>query len=372
MMSQLQQEEQERDREGFEVGLDFLLSHFTEPIFPRKISTAVTQGGQFEVCSKDEVLEAAHKSNYIDCRINGYPSYTEFKNINRTAPNLLFIDIDRSTFVSDAEHRQALHTTLQNIKNELRGYPTVVWSGNGWHIVQPLDMPILEEIADFAQFENPSVKFLRYSESRLSSGKCDPNHKPSLKSCMLRIPGSNNSKCIATGKDAQVKIAFRWNGKRVRPSKQFMTDFYIYLADERIKEIERQKKAEEYRKKHPNSTCSTKIAWIEILLQTPIVDYRKNALALIIAPYLISIRQLSYEQANEIIKQWLDKCNEAKKLDAYFKSRVKTALDTAIHQHTKPMKLDTLKSRNNDLYDILTKKVNNQIMNSKGGNSGHV
>jgi hypothetical protein len=370
MSHHLQQPEQQKNRVDLEAGLDFLLTHFSEPVFPRKISTALTEGGQFEVRSRAEVLEATQKADYLDCRINAYPPYTGYKGINRQAPNLLFIDIDRGIFASDHEHRQALQTSLQNIKTELGGHPTVIWSGNGWHTIQPLDMPVLEEIVEFSQFEQPSVKFLRYAEQKLSNGKADPSHKPSFKSCMLRIPGSLNQKCTRAGKDARVKIAFRWNGKQVRPSKQFMTDFYIYLADEHIKEIERQKKAEEYRKKHGYGSAPSKIAWIETLLQTPIVDYRKNALALIIAPYLINIRQLSYEQANELIQQWLAKCNEVQKLDAYFNGRVKAALETTMQQHSKPMKLDTLKSRNSELYDILTKKVNHNA-DSKGGNSIH-
>ena len=35
------------------------------------------------------------------------------------------------------------------------------------------------------------------------------------------------------------------------------------------------------------------IAWI--LLQTPIDDYRKNAVSLILAPYFINIKKLSYD-----------------------------------------------------------------------------
>ena len=42
---------------------------------------------------------------------------------------------------------------------------------------------------------------------------------------------------------------------------------------------------------------STSIHWIETLLKTPIEDYRKNALALILAPYLINIKKLSYDEA---------------------------------------------------------------------------
>jgi hypothetical protein len=49
-------------------------------------------------------------------------------------------------------------------------------------------------------------------------------------------------------------------------------------------------------------------------LQTPIGDYRKNAVSLILAPYLINIKKLSSDDAFNIIKEWLDKCNEIRRL----------------------------------------------------------
>jgi hypothetical protein len=52
------------------------------------------------------------------------------------------------------------------------------------------------------------------------------------------------------------------------------------------------------------------IPWIEKLLQTPIDDYRKNAVNLILAPYLINIKKLSYDHALKIINSWLSKCGE--------------------------------------------------------------
>ena len=55
---------------------------------------------------------------------------------------------------------------------------------------------------------------------------------------------------------------------------------------------------------------SYSIHWIETVLKTPIEDYRKNALALILAPYLIKIKKLSYDEAFSIIKEWLSKCDE--------------------------------------------------------------
>jgi len=45
-----------------EEGLDFLLEHFQEPIWPRRISTFKTENKQFEVCSKNEALKYFNES----------------------------------------------------------------------------------------------------------------------------------------------------------------------------------------------------------------------------------------------------------------------------------------------------------------------
>ena len=55
-------------------------------------------------------------SNFVDCRINAYPSLTEYKGIQRYKPNLLFIDLDKkndSKFIKSL--KLALSNTLKNI-----------------------------------------------------------------------------------------------------------------------------------------------------------------------------------------------------------------------------------------------------------------
>lgn len=83
---------------------------------------------------------------------------------------------------------------------------------------------------------------------------------------------------------------------------------------------------------------------------TPIDDYRKNAVALIVAPYLINIRKLSYEESFHIIKDWANKCAELTKLDGSFDYTIKYSLNTAIRKQRLPMKFDTLKTKNSDLH----------------------
>ena len=71
------------------IDIDITLKHFPEPLFPRTISTYKSQGKQFEVFDKDEMLKAYEESSFLDSRVNGYPSYTEYKGIQRYPPNFL-------------------------------------------------------------------------------------------------------------------------------------------------------------------------------------------------------------------------------------------------------------------------------------------
>jgi len=77
---------------------------------------------------------------------------------------------------------RALAATLRTIRLKINGYPTVLWTGNGYHIYQPIDAVILEEFQQFEGFEAPSTKFLRFAEYYLTNGQADPSHSPSFKS----------------------------------------------------------------------------------------------------------------------------------------------------------------------------------------------
>ena len=342
-----------------ENGLNFILNHFEEPLFPRTISTYRSEGRQFEVFSKEEMIKAFEQSDFLDCRVNAYRSYTEYKGINRQAPNFIFIDLDRSTFTTERAHRMALTATLKNIKEKLfDANPTVLWTGNGYHIYQPIEAFVLEEEEVFNEFDQPSKVFLKFAEQYLSNNKSDPSHNPSFKSCMIRIPGSFNSKCILEGKDPEVRIIQRWDGQLRPKINLLLGSFHAYLVDQRIKELQRQKELKvKYQirmKKNDNDTSSrTTIPWIELLLETPIEDYRKNAISLILAPYLINVKKLPYDDAFNIIKDWLNKCDSIKRLDSNFNYRIKYALENTIKKGYLPMKLETLKEKNRALYDSL-------------------
>jgi hypothetical protein len=221
----------------FEPALDYILNHFQEPIFPRTISTKITDNGQHLVYSSEEALARFEQADFLDCKINAYPNRIEWKEINRQAPNFIFIDLDLGRFRSRLALDRALAKTLKNIseKFNVTVTPTVLWSGNGYHIYLPVEAFILEEESEFARFGNPSRKFIQFAESYLSNNKSDPEHSKGLsfRNCMIRIPGSFNSK---KDKREEVKIIQKWDG--IRPSiKPLLYRFDLYLLVRRSKEL---------------------------------------------------------------------------------------------------------------------------------------
>ena len=50
--------------------------------------------------------------------------------------------------------------------------------------------------------------------------------------------------------------------------------------------------------------------WIEKILETPIHDVRHRTVNLILAPYLINVRNMPEEEAEKIITEYIEKCKE--------------------------------------------------------------
>ena len=101
---------------------------------------------------------------------------TDYKGIQRYKPNFIFIDLDKNNFKSERSFKLALSTTLQNIKNKFdsNAYPTILETGGGNHIYQPVYIPTtLENVTEFRQFEKPSQEFLRFAKDNLSNSKAD-------------------------------------------------------------------------------------------------------------------------------------------------------------------------------------------------------
>jgi hypothetical protein len=141
-----------------EEGLEFIISHFdpNEPICPRTISTHKTCGKQIVVSNMQEAMKWFKTANFLDCRISAYPVYND-EYIKRTGiafiPSLLLCDLDKEHFVTDEEFEVDAAKTCQNFKEILGANPTQLWTGSGYHFIQPQSIiKPLEKIDDFKQF----------------------------------------------------------------------------------------------------------------------------------------------------------------------------------------------------------------------------
>jgi hypothetical protein len=355
-----------------EQGLDLILSHFLgvntpkpKPggalTFPRTISTKVTDGRQILVSSRKEALARFSQANYLDCRVSAYPpnvienpSLTQrFVGIRTVTPAnlIIMIDLDRCNFKTERGFNITLTTTLNNIKNKLNVVPTVLWSGRGYHIILPLTSNgiILENVKEFAGIPNISLKFLRYAELSLSSKKSDPqhNHTMSFNNCMLRIPGSINSKNGQT-----VRLIQKWDGSRPEIN-YLLAGFTRYIINEKYVELLKAQKRSRRDSKYLVVDNDNRINWVERLLQTPIQDHRKYCIWRILAPYLLNVRHLSYDESFNIIRDWLDRCNQLQRIDFNVNQRINEGLRGAERKGFLQISKDKLEEENGELHYLL-------------------
>ena len=192
-------------------GINILLSLFgkegaDQPLFPRKIMTAVSKG-QITVTSIEETLQRFEEARFIDCRISAYPKLP--KGALQTPKIILIdLDVDWSLKTGQVLIKRSLNKTLTNIKEYCRCsdneivIPLVLWTGNGYHIYVVLNIPEPLEYID--EYESLGIKgisreFMLFAKNFLSDNKADSKNNPSFESCLLRVPYTLNSKCLSKG-----------------------------------------------------------------------------------------------------------------------------------------------------------------------------
>lgn len=349
--------------------IDFILTHFDSQLnlFPRKMMTN-TRRYQFTVYSKEEIFQNCRMSDNIDCRIGGYPEYISYKGIIRHPPDFIFIDLDLNKFNSDRKRIDSvLKKTLIKIK-EYEGNPTVIWSGNGYHIYLPINSIVLDQIDALSKEKYPSLfssmgkfstwsvseVFLKYAEIFFTNGKADPLHKPKFKSCLVRIPDTYNSKCLELGKsldESKVTIIQKWDGNRI--PMPLLREFRIWLYQEETNNFARNRILSKSKSK---SNCynqsSDRIEWIEKLLLMSIDDNRRYCLYRILIPYLLNIRKDARDEIIAILHGWLNRCNE--KYPLKFDPSGEISIRLRYASKFRPISLNNLKNENPELYDTVT------------------
>jgi hypothetical protein len=178
---------------------------------------------------------------------------------------------------------------------------------------------------------------------------------------MLRIPGSHNWECVrrnnnSLGPTTEVKIMQKWDGNRPEIN-WLLRDFRRYLIQEKIDNNVAARKRTRFSSR--TMTTLIKRTWIEILLGTPIEDYRKEAIRRIVAPYLINIRKLVYDDAFNVAKDWLNNCDKIRPLDFNANIKIKDALRAASRVGYLPMAFNDLKAENVELYRYISNRLGN-------------
>jgi len=369
-----------------EEGLDFIERHLVSPIYPRRIATYATKDGQTLVNNRDEALARFRQSNLLDCRISAYPyPVPEYKGVNRQTPDFFLSDLDRKDFKTKKSFEECMRNTLLNFKNKLHGAnPTILWSGGGYHSLQPLYADVLLEMESvFMEFVEPSRKLMQYAEKLVTDNKGDPCHcsTVSFNNCMIRIPGSYNSKYIQfndLGKvvnispESEVKIVQRWDG--YRPNiKWLLNGYWIYLIQERnneaLKSMQDEQKRLRFESKYriSNKQQISRIGWIESLYGKSFDDFRKYCIWRIFTPYFTNVRKLSRSDVFNQVMHWLDKCSsECRRLDFNPRQKINDSLDSV--KKYRPVSIDKLKTENEFLYlrlkrdGILSEKVSTSNM----------
>jgi hypothetical protein len=126
-----------------------------------------------------------------------------------------------------------------------------------------------------------------------------------------------------------------------------------------INQTLRQKQEQQKRRKNNHVVIRSKngncvISWIERLLQTSLQDYRKVSIWRVLIPYLLNIRRLSPEEAQDITRRWLNKCNQLKRLDFNPDHRIKSAVYSS--KDFLPISCDKLKVENEGFYKLLQER----------------
>ncbi len=218
-------------KEIIKENLQFILSHFNgqEYKFPRSIMTLKSKG-QIDSNSEEEILQHFLESDFKGCKINGYPFFGKENNVNKLSPSFLFIELDLSLCnVCKYPIRKLdyiLKQTLNRIEKEIHGNPTVLWTGDGYHIYLPIifsrsnsnekyPLEFVDLCNEFTPYVDSDLttEFMRFAAKYFTNdhqqkGPIQSNNNASVTSCFITVPET-----ISAKDNFKVKIIQKWDGK---------------------------------------------------------------------------------------------------------------------------------------------------------------
>ena len=373
-------------------GINSILSMFKvigQKLFPRNIMTADFTGF-FPVGDEIQMMNAFEQAKFRDCRISAYPPVSS-ETLQIPNISLLDFDYDKKLIAKYGKLHanfvlmNQVNVILKKLQHEfnIRNF-MVLHTGHGRHVMIPFifDTPFdkLKELSPYLKFihksrKNPgnniSEEFLVFCKSYLSNNLADKENRPGFSNMLLRVPGTLNTK-MTYGTIEKVKIEHSWNYEDVDsiptfgdlfPDTDLFLEFIRHLgmaAATQLDEDEARKKP--YRIRSPLK--SSKITWIETLHETTLSDCRKRVIWLILTRYAINVRRMSHQEAFIWIRQWVRKCDQARKFDENFlENKIDYYLEQAVSDGYYPPTLGKLESwgwkmeGGISLYDLLANKM---------------
>jgi hypothetical protein len=217
--------------------LHFILSHFNNQkhVFPRSIMTLKTKGPIFSD-SEDDIFQHFLESEFKDCKINGYPLFDKDYDYG-LSPSFIFIDLDLSICNTCKYPKRKLDYILKGALNKMEktvnGFPTVLWTGNGYHIYLPSKLCSLEVkekekekekcyIESVSRYDNENssssssvnnemtTEFMKFTYKYFTDNHIDLDHISCINSFYVSVPGTINSKL-----NSKVELIQAWDGRLV-------------------------------------------------------------------------------------------------------------------------------------------------------------
>jgi len=351
-------------------------------------------------------------------RVEEAAKLIQLKAMSEQAPTCLFIDLDE---------RSALPRTRKRIKDVFMDddlEPAVIDTGNGFHILLPIETdpekyPVgmdyetkddlipgrdMDTARLFAlYYDNPAnvspgSTLLRCAAEVLTNKKADKGNHPSVNSCMVRVPGSLNSKLVLKRIDKPVSIVQRGSWEQGKKGHiMFLLPYHSSWIkkqkEERIKMIAKARnkrlrlegnreafwQARQYLGTGHSSSSNIgttrvefiyrKYWYIEITLRTPFDDFRKRGVGLLLAPYLLNIKQMPYDVAKSIILQWLSVCNKSRYLDFNAEEKTIQALDYSRTRNYKPLDFENIPQHDVTVHAKLLRLRTNYISSSSSSSN---